>query len=104
MNRPGQAVTVCKLVRINATPRTRMPTHPFIICLLVLASLVCGSALAADKPSTQADFEKLQDQVRTLDKELAVQKEAFIRKLDDVEKRQADNTAKDANSLAAISN
>ena len=39
-----------------------------------------------------------------LDKELAVQREAFVRKLDNVEKRQSEITAQQANSLTAISN
>ena len=60
--------------------------------------------LAADKPVTQADMLRLQDQVRTLDKELAVQREAFVRKVEDVEKRQTEIMAQQANSLAAISN
>ena len=60
--------------------------------------------LAADKPVTQADMLRLQDQVRTLYKELAVQREAFVRKVEDVEKRQTEIMAQQANSLAAISN
>ncbi len=70
----------------------------------MLALAQPGNAIAANQNATQADFEKLQEQVRALDKELAVQREAFVRKLDDVEKRQTENTAKDANSLTAISN
>ena len=60
--------------------------------------------LAADKPLTQADIDRLQDRVRTLVKELAVQREAFVRKLDDVEKRQNEITALQVNSLATITN
>ena len=60
--------------------------------------------LAADKPVTQADMDRLQDRVRTLVKELAVQREAFVRKLDDVEKRQNEITALQVNSLATITN
>ena len=60
--------------------------------------------LAADKPVTQADMDRLQERVRTLVKELAVQREAFVRKLDDVEKRQNEITALQVNSLATITN
>ena len=81
-----------------------MPIQKLILTYIVLASALLGSVLAADKPATQADVEKLQEQVRTLDKELAVQREAFVRKLDDVEKRQSEITAQQANSLAAIAN
>ncbi len=70
----------------------------------MLAVATASPAIAANQNATQADFEKLQEQVRALDKELAVQREAFVRKLDDVEKRQTENTAKDTNSLTAISN
>ena len=78
-----------------------MPIQKLIFIYIVFASALLGSVLAADKPSAQADMDKLQEQVRTLDKELAVQREAFVRKLDDVEKRQSEITAQQANSLAA---
>lgn len=88
-----------------------MPIQKLILICIVFASALLGSVLAADKPATQADVEKLQEQVRTLDKELAVQREAFIRKLDDVDKRQteitakqAKDTAEDSKSLAVIAN
>lgn len=81
-----------------------MPIQKIILICLVFASALFGSVLAADKPSTQADVDKLQEQVRTLDKELVVQREAFVRKLDDVEKRQSEITAQQANSLAVIAN
>ena len=81
-----------------------MPIQKLILICIVFACALLGSVLAADKPSAQADMDKLQEQVRTLDKELAVQREAFVRKLDDVEKRQIEITAQQANSLAAIAN
>ena len=81
-----------------------MPIQKLILLCIVLALALLGSVLAADKPAAQADMDKLQEQVRTLDKELAVQREAFVRKLDDVEKRQIEITAQQANSLAAIAN
>ena len=63
-----------------------------------------GSALAADKPVAQADVDKLQEHVRTIDKDLAVQRETAVIKLEALEKRQNEITAQQANSLAAISN
>ena len=81
-----------------------MPIQKLIFASLVFALALLGSVLAADKSATQADMDKLQEQVRTLDKELAVQREAFVRKLDDVEKRQNEITAQQANNLAAIAN
>ena len=81
-----------------------MPIEKLILICIVFASVLLGSVLAADKPSAQADMDKLQEQVRTLDKELAVQREAFVRKLNDVEKRQSEITAQQANSLAVIAN
>ena len=81
-----------------------MPIQKLILICIVFASALLGSVLAADKPFAQADMDKLQEQIRTLDKELAVQREAFVRKLEDVEKRQTEITAQQANSLAAIAN
>lgn len=65
-----------------------MPIQKLIFICIVFASALLGSVFAADKPVAQADMDMLQDQVRTLDKELAVQREAFVRKLDDVAKRK----------------
>ena len=81
-----------------------MPIQKLILTCIVFASALLGSVLAADKPFAQADMDKLQEQIRTLDKELAIQREAFVTKLDDVEKRQTEITAQQANSLAAIAN
>ena len=81
-----------------------MPIQKLIFIYIVCASALFGSVLAADKPPAQSDVDKLQEQARTLDKELSVQREAFVRKLDDVEKRQIEITAQQANSLAAIAN
>ena len=81
-----------------------MPKQKLIFTILIFALALLGSVLAADKSATQADMDKLQEQVRTLDKELAVQREAFVRKLDDVEKRQNEITAQQANNLAVIAN
>ena len=81
-----------------------MPIQKLILICIIFAATLLGSVLAADKPTAQVDIDKLQEQVRTLDKELAIQREAFVRKLDDVEKRQIEITAQQANSLAAIAN
>ena len=94
------SVDCCTLLQ----PSPKMPTPNLILTSLVVALVMFGSVLAADKPVAQADIDKLQEQVRTLDKELAVQREAFVRKLDDVEKRQSEITAQQANNLAVISN
>jgi Tfp pilus assembly protein PilO len=69
----------------------------FLFCILC----------AADKPALQADLDKLQDQIRTLDKDLAVLKETSSLKLDAQDKRLADvglTTAQHANHLAAVAN
>ena len=79
-------------------------TKKLIVISIVMASALLGRALAADKPATQADLEKLQEQVRAIDKEFAVQKETAVIKLEALEKRQNDITAQQANSLAAIAN
>ena len=79
-------------------------TKKLILTSITIASVLLGSALAADKPATQHDFEKLQEQVRAVDKDLAVQKEIANIKLEALEKRQNEITAQQANSLAAISN
>jgi tetratricopeptide (TPR) repeat protein len=66
-----------------------------------------GFALAADGVSTVADLDKLQEQFRVLDKELAVLKEISASKLDAQDKRISDigfATAQHANHLSAISN
>lgn len=81
-----------------------MPIQKLILICIIFASTLLGSVLAAEKLAAQADIGKLQEQVRTLDKELAVQGEAFVRKLDGVEKRQNEITAQQANSLAALAN
>ena len=81
-----------------------MSLQKLIVTSIFFALTLLSSVSAADKAAAQADVEKLQEQVRTLDKELAVQREAFIRKLDDVEKRQVEITAQQANSLSAIAN
>ena len=65
----------------------------------LLISLL-GIAFAADKLPTQADFNELQKQVNSIDKELAVLKETKA----GLEKRQNEITAVQANSLAAIAN
>ena len=41
-----------------------MPTQKLILLCNVFASALLGSVLAADKPATQADVQKLQEQVR----------------------------------------
>ena len=51
-----------------------MPIQKLILICIVFASALLGSVLAADKPAAQADIDKLQEQVRTLDKELAIQR------------------------------
>ena len=70
-----------------------MPIQKLILICVVFVSALLGSVLAADKPFAQEDVDKLQEQIRMLDKELAVQREAFVRKLEDVEKRQTEITA-----------
>ena len=49
-----------------------MPIQKLILTCIVFASALLGSVLAADKPFAQADMDKLQEQIRTLDKELAI--------------------------------
>ena len=67
------------------------------VAFALLISLL-GIAFAADKPATQADFNELQKQVISIDKDLAVLKETKA----GLEKRQNEITAVQANSLAAI--
>ena len=69
------------------------------VVFALLISLL-GITFAADKPATQADFNELQKQVQSIDKDLAVLKEIKA----GLEKRQNEITAQQANSLAAISN
>ena len=66
-----------------------------------------GAALAADNAATAADMDKLQEQFRVLDKDLALLKEISAVKLDAQEKRISDiglATSQHANHLSAISN
>ena len=69
------------------------------VVFVLLISLL-GIAFTADKPATQADFNELQKQVQSIDKDLAVLKETKA----GLEKRQNEITAVQANSLAAIAN
>ena len=69
------------------------------VVFALLMSLL-STAFAADKPATQADFNELQKQVQSIDKDLAVLKETKA----GLEKRQNEITAQQANSLAAIAN
>ncbi len=80
-----------------------MPIQKLIISSLVSASFLLGSVFAADKPATLAEVEKLQEQVRVIDKDLTVLKEGANLKIEALEKRQNEITAQQANSLAAIS-
>ena len=82
----------------------RLKNKSTILAAVLFVLTLFGSALAADKPAAQADVDKLQEQVRTIDKDLAVQKETAVIKLEALEKRQNEITAQQANSLAAISN
>ena len=68
--------------------------------VFVLLMSLLGIAFTADKPATQADFNELQKQVQSIDKDLAVLKETKA----GLEKRQNEITAVQANSLAAIAN
>ena len=84
-----------------------MPIFKVILNSIFLALVVSGSIFAADKPAVQADLEKLQEQVRTIDKDLSINKEVSSVKLDAQDKRLGDialSTAQQANHLAAISN
>jgi tetratricopeptide (TPR) repeat protein len=74
-----------------------------IFTALVLWSAVC----VAEKPIVQSDLEKLQDQIRAIDKDFAALKETSTIKLDAQDKRLADiglTTAQHANHLAAVAN
>ena len=51
-----------------------MPIQKLILTCIIFAATLPGSVLAADKPAAQADIDKLQEQVRTLNKELAIQR------------------------------
>ena len=84
-----------------------MPILKVILKSIFLALLVSGSIFAADKPATPADLEKLQEQIRIIDKDLIIQKEISVVRLDAQDKRLGDialTTAQQANHLAAISN
>jgi tetratricopeptide (TPR) repeat protein len=66
-----------------------------------------GFALAADAANTATELDKLQEQVRVLDKDLALLKEISAAKLDAQDKRISDiglATAQQSNHLSAISN
>ena len=65
---------------------------------------LAGTTLAADKPVSQVDLEKLQEQVRSIDKDIAVLKEGTQKNLEALKDRQNDITAGQATSLAAITN
>ena len=78
-----------------------------ILGISVASCLVFSFAQAANQPATSADLEKLQDQVRVIDKDLSVLKETAASRLDAQDKRIGDislNTAQHANHLAAIAN
>ena len=63
-----------------------------------------GTTLAADKPVSQVDLDKLQEQVRSIDKDIAVLKEGTQKNLEALKDRQNEITTVQANSLAAIAN
>ena len=73
-----------------------------LTALIFLA--LAGTSLAADKPVSQVDLDKLQEQVRSIDKEIAVLKEGTQKNLEALKDRQNDITAGQATSLAAIAN
>ena len=86
-----------------------MRVEKFMATIVLLAGLLngFGVALAADSAVAAADLDKLQEQVRVLDKDLALLKEISAVKLDAQDKRLSDiglATAQHANHLSAISN
>lgn len=86
-----------------------MRVEKIMVTIVLLAGLLngFGFALAADSTAKAADLEKLQEQFRVLDKDLAILKEISAVKLDTQDKRISDiglATAQHANHLSAISN
>ena len=63
-------------------------TNAIQAVVLAIFMALLSIAFAADKPATQADFNELQKQVNTIDKELAVLKETKA----GLEKRQTEIT------------
>jgi tetratricopeptide (TPR) repeat protein len=86
-----------------------MRVGKIMVTMALLAGLLNGFnfAHAADSTATAADLDKLQEQFRVLDKDVALLKEISALKLDAQEKRISDiglATAQHANHLSAISN
>jgi tetratricopeptide (TPR) repeat protein len=78
----------------------------FAARLLFLIVISNSPALATDRPASASDLEKLQEQVRGLDKDVTVLKETASAKLDAQDKRISDlsiSTAQQGNHLSAIS-
>ncbi|MFM8444830.1 MAG: tetratricopeptide repeat protein [Methylococcus sp.] len=75
--------------------------------IAMAACLLSGQATGADRPASAAELEKLEEQVRELDKDLSVLKATTDKQLDAQDKRIQDiglATAQQANHLAAIAN
>lgn len=80
-------------------------TANLFIGLLVM--LLCMLTLAADKAVSAVDVEKLNEQIRVLDKDLAVLKEVSTKQLDAQDKRIADlslSASHQSNHIAMVAN
>ena len=82
----------------------KLRANIFIGLLIMLLSML---TLAADKAAGAAEVEKLNEQVRVLDKELAVLKEVSAKQLDAQDKRIADlslSASHQSNHIAMVAN
>ena len=79
-------------------------TNAVLAVITIFFMTLCGSALAADNPAALADFDKLQEQVRSIDKDIAVLKEGTQKNFEALKDRQNEITTQQANSLSAIAN